>query len=200
VINRSIGKAVGRSECQSIFQPARQSVSQSNSRWFSQFVGWSLGQIAGRSASKQLVGRSDDASWRFYTTCPSGYCAVWGFYSTKQATQGPIIISVTSLQFPGSKAKRTLDPCARMQSAGVRSITRVGIVRTYSCIFGQLTFVWIRIQCALGLKRTKCESYNSPPSRIEVRNAWSFTSTPPRIHNAMLRLRDVCDTSTFVGL
>jgi hypothetical protein len=26
------------------------------------------------------------------------------------------------------------------------------IVRTYSCIFGQLTFVWIRIQCALSLR------------------------------------------------
>jgi hypothetical protein len=65
------------------------------------------------------------------------------------------------------KAKRTLDPCARtrttdtrMQSAGVHSITRVGIVRTYSCIFGQLTFVRIRIQCALSLRIKRGDATN----------------------------------------
>jgi hypothetical protein len=35
----------------------------------------------------------------------------------------------------------------------------------------------------LGLKRPECEADYSPPSIVEVKNTWSYTSAPPvRLH------------------
>jgi hypothetical protein len=48
------------------------------------------------------------------------------------------------------------------------------------------------IQCvpgafSQGIKRPECEADNSPPSIAEVKNAWSYTSTPPiRLHSVVL--------------
>jgi hypothetical protein len=36
-------------------------------------------------------------------------------------------------------------------------------------------------------KRPGCETDNSPPSSAKVKNAWSYTSTPPiRLHGVVL--------------
>jgi hypothetical protein len=40
---------------------------------------------------------------------------------------------------------------------------------------------------SLGVKRPGREADNSPPSSAEVKNGWSYTSTPPiRIHGVVL--------------
>jgi hypothetical protein len=47
------------------------------------------------------------------------------------------------------------------------------------------------IQCvplalSLGVKRPQSEACHSPPSSAEVKNAWSYTSTPPtRLHGVV---------------
>jgi hypothetical protein len=39
----------------------------------------------------------------------------------------------------------------------------------------------------LGVKRPEREADHSPPSSAEVKNAWSYTSTPPiRLHGVVL--------------
>jgi hypothetical protein len=38
----------------------------------------------------------------------------------------------------------------------------------------------------LGVKRQRCEVDHSPPSSAEVRNEWSYTSTPPYIFMACI--------------
>jgi hypothetical protein len=39
---------------------------------------------------------------------------------------------------------------------------------------------------SLGVKRPRCEADHSPPSSAEIRNAWSYTSTPPiRLHGVV---------------
>jgi hypothetical protein len=39
----------------------------------------------------------------------------------------------------------------------------------------------------LGIKRRGVEADHSPPSSVEVKNAWSYTSTPPiRLHGVVL--------------
>jgi hypothetical protein len=38
----------------------------------------------------------------------------------------------------------------------------------------------------LGVKQTKHETNHSPPSKAEVKNEWSYTSTPPIHHGMML--------------
>jgi hypothetical protein len=42
---------------------------------------------------------------------------------------------------------------------------------------------WVPRALSLGVKRPGREADHSPPSRAEVKNAWSYTSTPPiRLH------------------
>jgi hypothetical protein len=45
---------------------------------------------------------------------------------------------------------------------------------------------------SLGVKRTGCEADHSPPYSAEVKNAWSYTSTPttPSWHGAQLKCRN----------
>jgi hypothetical protein len=40
---------------------------------------------------------------------------------------------------------------------------------------------------SLGVRRPGCEADYSPPSIAEVKNAWSYTSTPPvRLHSVVV--------------
>jgi hypothetical protein len=46
---------------------------------------------------------------------------------------------------------------------------------------------WISRALSAGVKRLERESDHSPPSRAEVKNAWSYTSTLPiRLHGVVL--------------
>jgi hypothetical protein len=46
---------------------------------------------------------------------------------------------------------------------------------------------WVPEAPSLGVKRPVGEADNSPPSSAEVKNAWSYTSTPPiRLHVVVL--------------
>jgi hypothetical protein len=46
---------------------------------------------------------------------------------------------------------------------------------------------WVPGALSLGVKRPGCESDHSPPSSAEVKNAWSYISTPPvRLHGVVL--------------
>jgi hypothetical protein len=38
---------------------------------------------------------------------------------------------------------------------------------------------WVPGVLTLGVKQPRCEAEHSPPSSAEVKNAWSYTSTPP---------------------
>jgi hypothetical protein len=42
----------------------------------------------------------------------------------------------------------------------------------------QPPILWITGALSLGVKRPRREADHSPPSRAEVENAWSYTSTP----------------------
>jgi hypothetical protein len=45
---------------------------------------------------------------------------------------------------------------------------------------------WVPGALSLGVKRPGCEADHSPPSVAEVKNAWSYTSTPPvRLHGVV---------------
>jgi hypothetical protein len=45
---------------------------------------------------------------------------------------------------------------------------------------------WVPGALSLGVKRPKREADHSPPSSAEVKNAWSYTSTPPfRLHGVV---------------
>jgi hypothetical protein len=47
---------------------------------------------------------------------------------------------------------------------------------------------WVPGALSLGVKRPRREADHSPPSSAEVKNAWSYTSTPPiRLHGVVLR-------------
>jgi hypothetical protein len=51
----------------------------------------------------------------------------------------------------------------------------------------QPTIKWITGALSPGVKRPDRESNHSPPSRAEVKNAWSYTSTPPMcLHSVVL--------------
>jgi hypothetical protein len=51
----------------------------------------------------------------------------------------------------------------------------------------QLPIQWVPGALSLGIKRPEREVDNSPPSRAEVKNTWSSTSTSPiRLHGAVL--------------
>jgi hypothetical protein len=40
---------------------------------------------------------------------------------------------------------------------------------------------------SLGVRRPRCEADHLPPSSVEFKNAWSYTSTPPlRLHGVVL--------------
>jgi hypothetical protein len=46
---------------------------------------------------------------------------------------------------------------------------------------------WVSGALSLGVKRPGREADHSPPSSAEVKNAWSYTSTPPiRLHGVVL--------------
>jgi hypothetical protein len=46
---------------------------------------------------------------------------------------------------------------------------------------------WVLEALSLGVKRPGRETDHSPPSTAEVKNAWSYTSTPPvRLHGVVL--------------
>jgi hypothetical protein len=46
---------------------------------------------------------------------------------------------------------------------------------------------WVPGALSLGVKRPGSEADHSPPSSAEVKNAWSYTSTPPiRLHGVVL--------------
>jgi hypothetical protein len=38
---------------------------------------------------------------------------------------------------------------------------------------------WVRVAVSPGVKRPGRDADNSPPSSAEVKNTWSYTSTPP---------------------
>jgi len=47
---------------------------------------------------------------------------------------------------------------------------------------------WIPGSLSLGIKRPRREDDYSPPPSTDVKNAWSYTSTPPtRLHGVVLR-------------
>jgi hypothetical protein len=53
----------------------------------------------------------------------------------------------------------------------------------YSCTPNQ----WVPGALSLGIKRPGREADHSPPSSSEVKNVWSYTSTPPiRLHGVVL--------------
>jgi hypothetical protein len=46
---------------------------------------------------------------------------------------------------------------------------------------------WVPGVLSLGVKRSGHEADHSPPSNAEVKNAWSYTSTPPIRLNGVVR-------------
>jgi len=46
------------------------------------------------------------------------------------------------------------------------------------------------LPCSPGAKRPGREVDHSPPSSAEVKNAWSYTSTPSRLHDVVLKHKD----------
>jgi hypothetical protein len=55
---------------------------------------------------------------------------------------------------------------------------------------------WVPGALSLGIKRAGCEADHSSPSSAEVKNAWSYTSTPPiRLHDVVLSLKNTGTTS-----
>jgi hypothetical protein len=51
----------------------------------------------------------------------------------------------------------------------------------------QLPIQWVPEDLSLGVKRLGREADHSPPSSAEVKNVWSYTSTPPiRLHDVVL--------------
>jgi hypothetical protein len=49
---------------------------------------------------------------------------------------------------------------------------------------------WVPGDFPIGIKRPGREANHSPPSTAEVKNAWSYTSTPPiRLHDVVLNLK-----------
>jgi hypothetical protein len=49
------------------------------------------------------------------------------------------------------------------------------------------SYQWVPAALSLGVKRLRCEADHSPISSAEVKNAWSYTSTPPiRLHGVVL--------------
>jgi len=45
---------------------------------------------------------------------------------------------------------------------------------------------WVRGPLSPGVKRLGSEAEHSPPSSAEIKNAWSYTSSPTRLHGAVL--------------
>jgi hypothetical protein len=46
---------------------------------------------------------------------------------------------------------------------------------------------WMPGALSLGVKQPGCEADHSPPSSAKVKNAWSYTSTPPvHLHGVLL--------------
>jgi hypothetical protein len=55
---------------------------------------------------------------------------------------------------------------------------------------------WVPGALSLGVKRTGREAYHSPPSSAEIKNAWSYTSTPQYVFMAWRFVKDR-DNFTF---
>jgi hypothetical protein len=55
---------------------------------------------------------------------------------------------------------------------------------------------WVPWALSLGIKQLRCEADHSPPSSAEVKNVWSYTSTPP-IHLHVWCLAKNRDNFTF---
>jgi len=45
---------------------------------------------------------------------------------------------------------------------------------------------WIHVPLSLGIKGPGREADNLPPSCSEIKNAWSYTSTPIHLHGVVL--------------
>jgi hypothetical protein len=54
----------------------------------------------------------------------------------------------------------------------------------------QTPIQWVPVAHSLGIKRPGREADHSPPSSVEVKNAWKYTSTPPlRLYGVVLSLK-----------
>jgi hypothetical protein len=147
---------------------------QSNGWCFSQSTGWSVSQIVGRSAKQTGWSVGHSGSHR----------------SDSQSVGRPDDVSWMSYTTCPSHA--TSGYCgvwAFLSRYSVQSKLHKHLQQNQSHAY-----------FSPGLKRTKREGDNSPPSRIEVKNAWSFISTPSCLHNVMLRHSDDSNISTFAGL
>jgi hypothetical protein len=60
---------------------------------------------------------------------------------------------------------------------------------------------WVPGALSLGVKRLDREADHSPPSSAKVKNAWSYTSTPPYVFLVwcLVKHRDNNFTSTLLG-
>jgi hypothetical protein len=56
---------------------------------------------------------------------------------------------------------------------------------------------WVRGALSLGIKRPGCEADHSPPSSAEIKNAWSYTSTPQYVFMAWCLVKHK-DNFTFL--
>jgi len=50
----------------------------------------------------------------------------------------------------------------------------------------QPSIQWVLEVLSLGAKQLEHEADHSPPSSVEVKKAWSYTSTPPCLHGMVL--------------
>jgi hypothetical protein len=71
--------------------------------------------------------------------------------------------------------------------AGARNFSLHHRVRTGSVGLTQSPVQWIPGTLSLRVKRPGRETDHTPPFSAEVKNAWSYTSTPPvRLHGVVL--------------
>jgi hypothetical protein len=63
----------------------------------------------------------------------------------------------------------------------------------------QPTTQWVPGAISLGVKRPGCEADHSPPSSAEVKNAWSYTSTPQYVFMAWCLVKQLYCNFEYVG-
>jgi len=57
---------------------------------------------------------------------------------------------------------------------------------------------WVRRALSLGVKQPGCAANHPSPNSAEIKNAWSYTSTPPmRFHGVVFSLKNHRDNFTF---
>jgi hypothetical protein len=62
----------------------------------------------------------------------------------------------------------------------------------------QPPILWVPVALSLDVKQPGCEADHPPPSSAEVKNAWSYTSTPPiSLHGVVLSLKKQRDNFIF---